>query len=374
MGRKFSQKISLKWNLSTYHISPKAWNLLAKKTSPLFHWEWLAAFEQSGILNSNFKPAHLVLYRENQPIAIVPLYQKKDFLSEWAFGGMALKLMGKANLADDRLVGLIPYTPVPEYQFLLHPHEKKAPLVQIIHRNLEEFAKENNKTIHFQHLLSPSPLTEYFPFQNWVPENSFTYRWWNRNYRTFEDFLDFLPPKRRNKIRREIKACQHIEFISYRGREITPSLMKWMHQCYQANHWKHYRNLGDISLDFWFWLGERKPSFLHILVAKEKGEIVGMNLMVESSQGIYGRWWGCLKEIPFLHFNACYYWPIQYCIQKKLKFMDPGFQGYFKKWRGFEKMDIQSYIYVKDAHLRETLFFFIGFLASLSEDAPHKDE
>lgn len=367
---QFYKGLKIKTDQKVDDFTPSRWNKLVRGASPLLQWGWFASLELSGTLKSSgFRPAHLSLFRGRKLVALVPLYWKRTLLGEWTAGGVVTQVMETLGEApQERLIGVIPYTPVPAYRFLLDPDENPHILIPFLIETLKTIIQGKSTLIQLQHMDYSWDFAEFFSPLEWYREDSYTFRWFNRGYSTFEDFLETFPSPRRNKIRREVKECSPITFQSFKGKKITPALMERMWEGYRENINKHYSSRGALKGDFWKLLSKYFSRHLHIQASLREGEIVGMNLMVEDQKALYGRWWGAFEEVPFLHFNACYYHPIQYAIERGLEFIDPGYQGKFKKWRGFEKFDVTSLIYSDDPFLRGFLPLTLSYLKDLEED------
>jgi len=369
-----AQNLRIVSDLSISDFKSDDWNSFTETSVSLMRWQWVAAMEESGVLGkkSGFRPAHIAIYRGKKPIAIAPFYWKSGVEAEWSAAGFLMQLAKRREEPPyKRFIGLIPFTPVPGYHFLLHPKEDAKLLNQWLLQHLEDLISGSDSLVQLQHVdLEQKPFIKALKEKKWLQERSFTYRWFNRNYKTFDDFLKTYSSKRRNKMKREITTCEKegISFESLKDEQITKEVMKQVYDCYQANHKKHYGGQGALEWPFWEFLQKYFRDYLLIVVAKKKDKILGMNLFVEDEKGLYGRWWGALEEIPFLHFNTCYYFPIRYAIEKKISFIDPGYQGKFKRWRGFERFQDVSFHYCENKQLRDFLRTVFPLLANREED------
>ena len=370
----FKKDLTLVTHCNAEDFSQEDWNSLLGSSIPMMSWEWFVGMEKSGVISkeSDFEPAHLAILRKKKPIAIVPLYLKSKVEAEWSAAGFLMQLARRTEEPPKkRLVGLIPFTPVPGYHFLLDPKENIQYLYNWILEFLEQHLPHPDSLLQLEHVdLNQNILIETLNCRKWIKEKSYTYRWKNQNFNSFEEFLKTFPAKRRNKIKREITACADlgISIQALKGDQITQEVMKMVFLCYQANHQKHYGHSGSLEWPFWEFLLKNYLSFLLIVVAKKNNKILGMNLFVEGKDGLFGRWWGALEDLPFLHFNTCYYFPIKYAIQKGLKFIDPGYQGKFKRWRGFERFNDISFHFTTNEKLHKFLRTVFPLLQNREED------
>ena len=140
-----SEQLHFVPHLAARDIDAKDWNALLNHPSfpqaiPMMAWEWFAAFENSGSISiqNGFRPAHLAVFRGKKLIAIAPLYWKRGQEAEWTASGFLMEMAyrGQAVLPE-RLIGIIPFTPVPGYRFLIDPQEDSFAIAQQIFRFLE---------------------------------------------------------------------------------------------------------------------------------------------------------------------------------------------------------------------------------------------
>jgi hypothetical protein len=172
--------------------------------------------------------------------------------------------------------------------------------------------------------------------------------WMNRDYRCFDDYLKSLKSTRRTKIRRELRAVreQGIEIAMVDALDAPVAYFERIFELHRST-WEKYMGTElrpFLNQDFFRWLG---LSFRHrcsFAVAKRHSEIVGMALFYHKGGTLFGRYWGCYEEVPFLHFASCYYYPIEFAIQHGIGLVDPGFGGEHKTLRGFETLPVYHYI------------------------------
>jgi hypothetical protein len=173
--------------------------------------------------------------------------------------------------------------------------------------------------------------------------------WLNKGYNSFEDYLRTFRSNRRTKIKRELRSIQQqgIDIRMISAEEAPNSYYDIMYKLYIATWSKH------MGLEIRPFLNRKffellRDNFRHrnsFCVATRSGDVIGMALFYHKNESLYGRYWGCFDEIPFLHFATCYYYPIRYAIHQGFKLMDPGFGGEHKLYRGYET--IPAYHYIK---------------------------
>lgn len=358
----FPDDLTVKTGLQARDLPPEEWNDLVQPSAPYLRWEWFAALEANleALEKAGFRPSHIAVYRDKKALAIAPLYWKRGDYMEFARGHhLAKNSPKKLKSYPERLVGLIPLCPIPGYTFLMGSKEKEK-LYSAIFEILEDQVSQNKSLVQLEHIDSLFEM-DLVDRERWLLEKSFTYRWWNQSYESFEAFLERVSDRVRRNIRIDLSYCERekIEFAYLKGEEVSEEHMKSMMECYRQNHQKYFGNWGFLTWDFWkFLLDHFRPHF-DLVTARSKEKIAAMAFLLEGEDGLFGRWWGSLVEIPQVYFAVSYYIPMKYAIENKKKFIDAGYQGKVKLWRGFESMEDTSLIYTKDpfvrAHLKECL-------------------
>jgi predicted N-acyltransferase len=163
------------------------------------------------------------------------------------------------------------------------------------------------------------------------------YHWFNRDYRNFDDFLDRFSSRKRKAVRRERKKVeqQGISLRRIRGKAITREQLDLFYRFYQMTYLKRGRQ-GYLAPDFFHRLHQSMPEQLLLILAELEGNAIAAALCFIGEDTLYGRYWGCMEEYDCLHFEACYYQGIEFCIEQGLARFDPGAQGEHKIQRGFE--------------------------------------
>lgn len=203
---------------------------------------------------------------------------------------------------------------------------------------------------------SPNPLLKRLGTQ---------FHWHNRGYRDFDDFLAGFSSRKRKNILKERAQLQpfNLKFHFVEGEYITASQWQTFIQCYQLTYRKRSGHRGYLTPMFFQQLGAQLAAQVLLLVVEDaKGEMVAGALYFKGEDALgqkclYGRYWGTTVELDGLHFEACYYQGIQYCIEHALQLFDAGAQGEHKVLRGFEPVEMYSYHNI--AHL--------GFRAAIAD-------
>ena len=187
------------------------------------------------------------------------------------------------------------------------------------------------------------------------------YHWRNAGYRGFEDYLARFRSKKRNQIRRERRALaeQRIELETLAGEAIPDALFEPIYRCYLANVQAHTWGRQYLNARFFALLRKRFRERLCFVVARRGGEILGGTLNVVKGDSFYGRYWGALRPVRYLHFNACYYAAIEFCIERGLERFEPGAGGDYKWLRGFDATPTYSLHFLAEPRLAHAVGRFL---------------
>jgi predicted N-acyltransferase len=178
------------------------------------------------------------------------------------------------------------------------------------------------------------------------------YHWLNAGYGTFDDFLTALSSGRRKTIRRERReASAGVDIQRLTGGELTEDHWDAFFAFYMdtgARKWgQPYLNRRFFSL-----LGERMADKVLLVMAARNGRWIGGALNLIGGECLFGRNWGCLEDVPFLHFEVCYYQAIEFAIERGLARVEAGAQGQHKISRGYMPTAVYSAHYIADPALR----------------------
>jgi hypothetical protein len=334
-------------------VDKEVWNRFAEDASPIMEWEYIHALESSGSVSRarGYRPCHLVAYADDEPIALAPLYERDRAWVEFGDGGLIEFLTELTGLPFHRgLVGTIPFTPVPGYQFLHRPDVDALDAYKLLLSYIDYLCVSRNLTTCRIYFVSSAPTELHSLLQNsgYISLKSQYCLWFNRNFDSFDDYLLSFKSSRRTKIKRELRTIrdQGIDIRMVDGSEAPSSFYDSMFDLYVRTWEKH---MGAEVRPF---LNE---AFFHLLqknfrhrtsfsVARRSDRDIALALFYHKADSIYGRYWGCFEEAPFLHFATCYYSPIDYAIQNGIHVMDPGFGGEHKLIRGYEDVTVSHYI------------------------------
>ena len=337
--------LTARWHRSIHEIPQSQWEeLLAEQASPFYRWSWLEALENSGSVapDQGWQPLHLSLWRgEESLIAIAPLYLKGHSYGEFIFDQSFARLAGDLGLRYyPKLIGMSPVSPVQGYRFHIHPDEDAQDITVMMLRLIDEFAARNNiLSCNFLYV-DPlwQPLAEAAGCAAWVNHQSL---WSAEGQKDFSDYLASFNANQRRNIKRERKAVNQSGLVvtPLTGPELTPELLVRMHSFYEQ-HCARWGPWGSKYLQSSFFDRLVDPALARhvVLFSAHRGdpvEPVAMSLCVQDESHLWGRYWGSEEEIDCLHFEVCYYAPIEWALRRGLHSFDPGAGGSHKRRRGF---------------------------------------
>jgi uncharacterized protein len=330
------------------------WNRMADTASPMMEWEYFYCLEESGSVSPQrgYQPCHLALLDGDVPLAIAPLFARDRGWVEFGDGGLLEMLTEMTGHPFHRgIVGTIPFTPVPGYQFLHRPDVDPGQACRALLDYIDMHCEQSGYLTARLYFVAPAAhhLHTLAHAHGYICLRSGHYLWANHEYTDFEGFLRTFKSSRRTKIRRELRTLRDLEIdiAMVPGESVPASYFDDMHRFYLSTWEKH------MGSELWPFLNE---AFFRLLglefrhrtrfcVASRRQENLAMAIFYEKAASLYGRYWGSLEDVPFLHFGTCYYHPIRYAIERRLATMDPGFGGDHKLFRGYEI--IPSYHYIK---------------------------
>lgn len=335
--------------------------------NPFTHYEFLAALESNGCTNSQtgWTPHHLVVLQDDSLIAAMPCFIKNHSYGEYVFDWAWAEAYQQHNLNYyPKLTTAIPFTPSTGQRIALHPCitstvEHELIISKISHAIIKE---TNILNASSWHCLFPSQaLSEQLHTLGHTTRTGVQYHWKNKHYKTFEDFLGHLKSRKRKSIRKERKSViqQGIELNSVEGSDISPELIQQFYRFYQTTYIKRSRRQGYLSLSFFNKLLHSMPAKLLMVCAYKEQQLIATALFFKNSETLFGRYWGASKEYDALHFEACYYQGIEYCIKHNIQYFDPGAQGEHKISRGFEPIKTYSNHLVLNPNFKRAIDEFI---------------
>ncbi len=348
------------------------WNALVGDGSPFLEWEWLASLEEAGCVGegSGWFPRPLVCWRDNELIAACPVYvrlsSEGEFVYDWSWADAGQR--AGMSYYPKLLVGS-PFSPVSGARFLIKAGEDRNLWIQRLAGYLRELCEPNELSGVHVNFCQPDELAA-LRGAGYMQRTAFQYHWQNEGYGDFEEYLTRFRSKRRNQIRREQRELAresiHLEFVS--GDELCEADIEHAFRFYQSTVQNHYYGRQYLNRKLFDLLFERFSHRIALSLARQGGDTIGGTFNIFKGDTLYGRYWGADRHVRHLHFNACYYAPIEFCIERGLTRFEPGAGGDYKQVRGFDAQPTYSGHYLEDPRLSSAIGDF------LEQERNHADE
>jgi predicted N-acyltransferase len=326
-------------------VPEAAWNALVDpEATPFVEHAFLEALEHSGCASAetSWAPRHVTLWRDGRLVAAAPAYVRDDSDGDFARDWDLASAIGKSRRPYYPKLSLtVPFTPCSGRRVLVAPGEDRARAALAIVGGAREFAADEGLGT-VQVLFPDAADMDLLEAAGMARRISFQYHWQNPGYRALPDFLGRFDSKHRNQLKREMAAPgkQGIAIRTIRGAEMDADRKSWGRAAF-AMHSSTVKKLmwgrGWLTRDFYDRLFEKmKPSRLEFVEARRGGKLVAGAFNVAGENRLWGRYWGCLEEHPFLHFNVCLYHSVEECIRRGTVAFEGGAGGEHKLSRGFE--------------------------------------
>ena len=349
---------------SIERIDKEEWDRAINNKYPFLKYEFLKALEITKCVSpeEGWTPLHLVVSEIDTILAIMPLYIKTDSQGEFVFDWSWADAFYRNGLDYyPKLVSSIPFTPASGPRLVVTDSTKTEEIVKIVSGALKQLSEENNfSSVHI--LLAEKDEINLYSNQDFSLRTSYSFHWFNKEYKNFGNFLEDMTSRQRKNIKKErSKICsQGIVMSKIKGSEITDEMLEIFYKFYQVTYLKRGMR-GYLNLDFFKYIVNQMPeSILMVLAQNSSREYVAGALNFYDEEKLYGRYWGCLEEYDSLHFETCYYQGIEFCIEEKLDSFDPGVQGEHKIKRGFCPIETFSAHWIKDIRFKEAIDDFLS--------------
>jgi len=335
-------------------LDPAEWDSIAGQ-HPFVGHAFLSALEDSGSVGpgTGWTPAPLLIENDRgKPIAAAPAYLKTHSQGEYIFDHVWADAWERAGGAYyPKLQIAVPFTPVPGPRLLgSRPQQLLAAAEAVTVQN-------ELSSAHITFL--DEPEAQEAEQRGWLIRHGLQYHWFNHGYRDFGDFLAALSSRKRKAIRKERAAAQEgLEFRALRGAEIGAAEWDAM--------WRFYQDTGSrkwgrpyLTRSFFDLIGGWMGDALLLFLAYRNGLPVAGALNVIGLDALYGRYWGTVDEVRFLHFELSYYQAIEWAIDHGLQSVQAGAQGEHKLARGYEPVITRSAHFIPNPSFQRAVDQFL---------------
>lgn len=333
------------------------WDACLPTDNPFVRHAFLAALEASGSVGpgTGWQPVPILVDRDGAIAGAVPAYLKTHSQGEYVFDhGWADAWHRAGGSYYPKLQIAAPFTPVPGPRLLARDDATARQLIAAV----QAVTDQNNLSSAHATFVAADQL-DLFRAAGWLIREGLQYHWFNQGYDSFEAFLDALSSRKRKAIRKERAAAQAgLDIRTLRGADI------------KAHHWDafwhFYQDTGArkwgrpyLNRSFFPDVAATMGDAVLLYLAERNGVPIAGALNFVGADALFGRYWGCTEDVPFLHFELCYYRAIDTAIELGLTRVEAGAQGEHKLARGYVPVPTWSAHYIPDPGFRAAVADFL---------------
>ena len=368
-------------------VDAKQWNALLDaqaSATPFMRHEYLAAMHESksAIDASGWSPQFLVIHEGDQLLAACPLYIKAHSYGEYVFDWAWADAYQRHGLHYyPKLLSAVPFTPVPGPRLLARDDSARIALLEA----MKQFAQQAKLSSAHVLFLDDSDQ-QAARTAGWMMRSTVQFHWVNREPQAYADFTDFLASlqrEKRKKIQQERRRVLEagVSFTTHQGLQIGHEDWDFFYRCYTLTYRAHHSS-PYLTRDFFARMASTMPENWLLFIAWRDGQRVAASLIaIDLTRGnAYGRYWGAVEHISCLHFEACYYQPLAWCIAQGYKRFEGGAQGEHKMARGLLPVQTWSAHWLAHPQFAQAVADFLeregegveSYLDELNERRPFK--
>lgn len=344
-------------------ISATDWDACANPADgpldPFITHHFLLALEESGSVGdgTGWAPRHLVAKQNGETIGVMPLYAKGhsqgEYVFDHAWAGAYERAGGRYY---PKLQSAVPFTPATGRRLLIREDIAREALVRAAIQITSE-----NQVSSFHITFCTEEEYTLGPELGMMQRIGQQFHWENDNYTDFDEFLSKLSSRKRKMIRKERKQAQAFggEILQLTGDQIEPE--HW------DAFWRFYQDTGArkwgtpyLTREFFNIAQKTLRDDILLVLAKRDGQYVAGALNFIGGDTLFGRYWGCAEDHPYLHFELCYYQAIDYAIAQRLARVEAGAQGEHKLARGYMPSPVYSLHWIADEGFESAVAQFLS--------------
>jgi predicted N-acyltransferase len=348
-------------------VDASAWDellSLQSQPTPFMRHAYLQALHASGsaVGSTGWSPLFLTVESAGRLQAATPLYAKDHSYGEYVFDWAWADAYRRHGLAYyPKLLGAVPFTPVPGTRLLARDAESRRKLVDAI----GGLARKG----HFSsaHLLFGDGQDQQALEQaGWLMRQGVQFHWIqdvDNPIADFTELLSRLQREKRKKIQQERRrVAEHgITFTTHVGAAIDGPLWDFFYRCYTLTYAAHH-STPYLTRDFFARMAMDMPEHWVMFVANRAGQPIAASLVAVDMgrRAAWGRYWGCIEHVPCLHFEACYYQPLAWCLDRGIQRFEGGAQGEHKMARGLLPTPTGSAHWLRDDRFAQAVADFLA--------------
>ena len=347
--------------------SVKAGDWDALTSDPLTSHAFLSLLETSGSVGAGtgWSPTPILIEKANQLTAAASAYLKSHSQGEYIFDHAWADAFERAGgRYYPKLLVAVPFTPCPGPRLL--GEDRNALLAAI-----EAVTTQNQLSSAHLNFIEDADIAAA-EARGWLIRDGLQFHWQNDDYSSFDDFLAACSSRKRKTMRRErAEAVEGLQVDTLRGAEIDEEAVEAMWAFYQDTGSRKW-GMPYLTRDFFDGMVEALSDRLLMFLARRDGAPIAGALNIIGDDTLYGRYWGCVEDVPFLHFELSYYRAIDWAIEHGLSTVQAGAQGEHKVARGYRPVVTRSAHFLPDPGFREAVAkYLVGERQAVAAEAAY---
>ncbi len=344
-------------------IPAQAWNALHDGNTFVSH-EFLHGLELTGCVKpeTGWTPQHLVLYADasrGRILGAVPMYLKDHSYGEYVFDWSWAEAYHRAGVGYyPKLLVAVPFTPVAGPRLLAAAGDEPV-RSELVRQALRHARVLNVSSLHW--LFTSPGDTETLLGAGLMLRTGHQFHWINGGYADFDEYLGTFSAAKRKKIKRERRRVRDagvaLEVLT--ADDLKPMHWDAMYRFYRATVSSHGA-IPYLNRQFFDYLAQTLADRVVLVLARHGGSAIGGSLNLLGAGTLYGRYWGAVGYVDALHFEACYYRPIEYCIHHGIERFEAGAQGEHKLARGLLPAVTSSLHWLRDSRFATAVADFLA--------------
>ena len=346
---------------STASIPAATWNALAsgggeRPGNPFLDHAFFLALEESGCATARtgWQPQHILVQRGDTPVGLMPLFLKSHSMGEYVFDHAWADAIERAGgHYYPKLQSSVPFTPASAAKLLTS--DGSADTQTLLLQAAEALAERlDASSVHATFVTEDEEAIA--TANNWLVRHDTQFHWTNDGFSSFEDFLGILQSRKRKAIHRERRdalidgiTCEWVT-----GGDLTEAHWDAFYQFYMDTGSRKWGR-PYLNRDFFSRISATMADRIVLMLAHDGGDYIAGALNFLGDDTLYGRNWGAIRDVPFLHFELCYYQAIDFAIAHGLKRVEAGAQGQHKLARGYAPATTRSIHHLVHPGLRRAV-------------------
>ncbi len=356
MAAASASAVSVRDDVPIERIAAAQWDRLIN-SSPLLCHAFLSALHATGCASreTGWQPRYLTAWDRQTLVGALPLYAKTHSYGEYVFDwAWADAYHRHRRRYYPKLVAAIPFTPTTGSRLIAPDNAVRAALLGAAQDMLKSDAYSS------LHILFPTAEeAAWCETKGMILRHGLQFHWSNPGYCDFDDFLGTLNHDKRKKIKQERRklATAGVSFLRKTGHEISLADWQFFYRCYERTYAAHH-STPYLSPEFFARIGATMPDNLLLVLAMRDGQPIAAAFDIFDANTLWGRYWGAIDYVPGMHFEACYYQAIEFCIARGIRSFEGGAQGVHKLARGLLPVTTYSVHAIADPDFADAIARF----------------